>query len=430
MSRIEEDKLKIDIAPANLYSILDEIRGNFTFFIREKRLEYLQDIDPAVPQYLNLDKLRLKQVLINLINNAIKYTEKGYVKLIVKKENRQVDKSKIDLVFAVEDTGIGIDSGDREKLFEPFERFEGKDKKVYDGFGLGLSISKKIIELMGGDISVDSKKGKGSTFTFVLRNVRAASDQTSNTDGDDFDSSGIVFEKQKLLVVDDHQDMREIIKGYLENTNIQVVEAEDGHKVLQSMKEYKIDLILMDLAMPGMDGIETTKKIREDKTLKDIPILAFTASKTEPGEVEKYRELFDRYLFKPVSKAKLFFELSHFLKLKKKTGKEEEPEKIEELEMIELHPENIKLLPEIIGKLNEYRELWEIACTSNNFNEYKNFGLKIKELGEKYFVNVLSHYGDAVISNAEMYEIDKITSVLDEYPGLIEKLKLYDKEQP
>ncbi len=244
-------------------------------------------------------------------------------------------------------------------------------------------------------------------------------------DEKDFDYSTIVFEKQKVLIVDDEQSTRDITKGYLEGTSLQVIEAEDGQESLQILEEHKPDLILMDLAMPGMNGVEATRKIRKDKKLKGIPILAFTASKTYQDDVKKYRELFERYLFKPISKAKLFFELTSFLKIKMMTEEKKEFEHIENFEKIELSSENKKMLPEIVDKLNGYLELWESTCKSNNFNKFKNFGLKIKEFGDKFSIQVLSDYGDKIVNTSG---IKKIKAILNIYPDLISKLSLNVKE--
>ncbi|UCH92485.1 MAG: response regulator, partial [Candidatus Aminicenantes bacterium] len=280
-----------------------------------------------MPQYLDLDKVRLKQVLINLVSNAVKYTQKGYIKLTAGVKENGIDNSKFDLVISVEDTGIGIPEENQQKIFEPYERRETKYGEIQEGSGLGLAISRGIIELMGGEISVDSEPGSGSTFTILIRNVNVSQDVNKINDEDDFDYSSIVFERQKLLIVDNNKEIRRIVKGYLEGSRIKVLEAEDGKKAVQMAKEHKPDLILMDLKMPVMNGIEATRQIREEGELKAVPIFAFTASKTDPDDVAKYQDLFESYIFKPISKAKLFFELTKFLK-HKRAGEEnvEEPE--------------------------------------------------------------------------------------------------------
>lgn len=416
MSRLEKEKIIIRIEPMDFYAILNEIRENFAYSIQQKKLEYLEEVEPGVSQYLDLDKLRLKQVLINLVDNAIKYTDKGHVKLIVKKSPAATGTDSIDMIFAVEDSGIGIASEDLERLFKPFERLEDKQKKSTEGAGLGLSISRGIIQLMGGEIAVQSEVNKGTTFTFTLKNIRVSSQSEAITNGEEFDHTSTFFNRQAILIVDDKKDTRNIIKGYLEKTTLRVLEAEDGLQALKMAQEHKPSLILMDIKMPVMDGIQATCELRKDNHLKDIPIIALTASKTAPEDVEKYGHLFQLYLLKPLSRSRLFFELSQFLK--------EEPKDMENEIKIELAPGDREKIPPLITELETYLEIWETAGKSNNFNEFRNFGLKIKELGDKYSLPILSDYGGRIIHHAEMFAITDTKKILNAYPALIDKLKL------
>ncbi|UCH96457.1 MAG: cache domain-containing protein [Candidatus Aminicenantes bacterium] len=415
MSRLEKEKLIIRIEPVNFYAILNEIRENFSFSIQQKKLEYLEEVEPGIPQYMHLDKLRLRQVLINLVDNALKYTEKGHIRLIIRKKPSMVDTNAIDLIFEVEDTGIGIARGDWKRLFKPFERLEEKREKSTEGAGLGLAISKKIIQLMGGEISVHSELNKGTTFTFLLKNVRVSSQEEVTGNGEEFDYSSITFSGQKILIVDDSKETRSIIKDHLENTTLQVFEACDGREALEMVQKHQPDLILMDIKMPTMDGIEATRELRKDEKSKDIPIVALTASKTAPEDVEKYEHLFHRYLFKPISIAKLFFELNQFLK--------EEPLHIEDGINMELTPGDKKKIPGILRELEGYLEIWQDATKSNNFNQFKSFGLKIKELGDKYSLPVLTDYAGQLLHHADMSSITATKRMLNAYPVLINKLK-------
>jgi len=415
MSRLEKEKIIIRIESVNFYAILNEIRENFAFSIQQKKLEYLEEVEPGVSQYLDLDKLRLKQVLINLVDNAIKYTDKGHVKLIVKKSPAANETDAVDMIFAVEDTGIGIAPEDLERLFNPFERLEDKQKKNTEGAGLGLAISRGIIQLMGGDIAVQSEVDKGTTFTFILKNVRVSSQTEVTANGEEFDHSSTVFNKQTILIVDDKKDTRGIIKGYLEKTTLRILEAEDGRQALEMAREHQPALILMDIKMPVMDGIEATETLRKDNRLKNTPILALTASKTAPEDVEKYGHLFQRYLLKPISRSRLFFELSQFL--------EEELEHIEEGMNMELAPGDREKISGIITELEVCLETWKIIGKSNNFNQFRSFGLKIKELGDKYSLSLLSNYGGRIIHHADMSGITATKKILNAYPALIDKLK-------
>jgi CheY-like chemotaxis protein len=426
MSKIEPQMIEYTPKPVNIYSILIDIRGNFSYPINRKNLKYLEDIGPDIPQFLELDRVRLKQVLINLLSNAIKNTDKGHIKLFLRKEKNSTDKDKrsVDLKIEVEDTGCGISAEEQRRLTELFESPGDQNKQHYEGTGLGLPISKSIVQLMGGKISLKSQPGKGSTFSVLLKDVKIASSDSVAFNTEDFDYSTVEFGKRTILVVDDEEKTREIVAGYLEGTKLQVLEAENGEKALKLLERNKPDLVIMDLSLPGIDGVEVTKRIRKDQSLVDIPIFAFTASITYQDEIEKIRDLFDRYLLKPISKARLFFELALFLEEKKPvTERDEGINCVERILKFDLNFENPKVLFEVIDQLDSYWELWEIASRNNNFKKFKEFGQKVKEVGHKYSMTNLADFGRYIVSYVDNYNIQALKAIVESYPTLINKLK-------
>ena len=427
MSRLEAQKIELKIEPVNLKAIFNEMYYNFYYQADQKNLKYLQEFDKNIPLYLNMDKIRLKQVLINLIQNAIKFTDTGYVKITAKVNRITPDGRQLDLVIAVEDTGVGISKENQGLLFKPYERLDGENKKLKEGSGLGLSISKAIINLMGGKISIESTVGKGSTFTCFIFGIKIPKEQSPLKESEEFEDSSIVFDGQTILVVDDEYNIRQIVKGFLANKNLRILEAENGKEALQIAREQKPNLILMDLAMPVMDGIQATKEMRADDQLKGSIILAFTASKTDTLDKEKYGNLFDRYLLKPLTKAQLFFELMQFLKYKRLPEEKKDHSDIPNLYLPSIHIiVNKKLVPEIIGQLEEFLPLWEISIHSNNFNDYKYFGSKMNELGMKYSIDALSNYGDQIKKFADMSRIKETKIILNSYKKIIDQLKQID----
>ncbi|MCP5101733.1 MAG: response regulator, partial [bacterium] len=428
MSKLVTQKLELKIAPANIYTIFNEIRSTFAFQVHRKHLEYITRIAPAVPQYLDLDRVRLKEIVIHLIDNALRYIDKGYIKQTVKAENfDRYSGQFVDLTIIVEDSGAGIPPENQERLFEPFERLVDKDRKEQDGVGLGLSIAKGILQLMNGEISLQSTPGKGSTFTVFLKKVPVASDQLGVDDNEMFDYSSIDFDRQKILIADDEEDNRKIIACYIEETNLRVFEAGDGQEALEVAKKHKPDLILMDMTMPVMNGLEAAEKIKQHPNLKNIPVFALTADRTCLDDQDKDKKPFDHYLFKPISKARLFCELANFLKTK---TAEEAPEAQQtgDFGSFNLTAENKKRIPEILEKLDESMELWDNICNANNFNEFINFGITIKETGEKYSLEPLTNFGHTVIVEAESYNIKALKTILNQYPVLVENFKRRDKE--
>lgn len=430
MSKIERKILEIFLKPVDIYSILIEIRSNFSYRIERESLQYIEDINNDIPPFLELDKVRLKQVLRNLIDNAINYTDKGHIKLTIKKKRLSIvkDEQFVDLCIAVEDTGCGIAEENLSRVFEPFEQFDSVNNRQDDGTGLGLSIAKGIVELMGGEITVKSRLGKGSTFSILFRNIKVLPDDSVPPDPDEFDHTSVEFGEQTILVVDDRKAPREVIAGLLKNTNLTVTEAKSGEDALESIKKQKPDLIIMDLSLPGISGEEATKRIRDDDTLKNIPVFAFTAVRTDREEVKKHKNLFERYLFKPITKARLFYELAKFLKVNHLTaGLGKENEYIENMLTFNLTHKTREKLPEIINDLENHRELWKSAVRRNNFEELETFGRKIKETGTRYSIENLVDFGSKIISCAAEFRGRELKAISAHYPELVDKLKMLSK---
>jgi two-component system sensor histidine kinase EvgS len=315
LSKIESGKMEIVKSKVALKNLLEEIYDIFKLQAQKKSLQFELIIDKNIPKALLLDDVRLKEVFINLIGNAIKFTDHGYVKIITKVTEVYEHKSKIDISIDIKDSGIGIDATNINKIFEDFEQSQNQDIKKYGGTGLGLAISKKLIELMDGELKVESEPLKGSCFSVKLKNIDIATlgaeDKIYN---EDTDYAQIKFNEAVILIVDDIKENRELIKASFFNSQISVIEAKNGQEAITMAKEHKPDLILMDIRMPVMDGYSATRAIKE---FSDIPIIALTASIMQ-DELKKIQiERFNGYLRKPVSKAELFKEISRYIDYEK-----------------------------------------------------------------------------------------------------------------
>jgi len=299
LSKIEAGKFEIVNIEFNLREVLEAVIKTYAQEAQLKGLELSCSVSSDVPDHFLGDPYRLRQVLNNLINNAIKFTEQGGVSLSVISFNQ--DEEYTDLHFSIKDTGIGIEEKDQAKLFEAFSQIEGSITYKYGGSGLGLAISKKLIELMGGRIWVESKKGQGSTFGFVLRlkTLKAPLNSTPV----------IVCEKlpeqspqaYRILLAEDLRINAMVLAEMLERLGFVVDVAQDGEKALALYQEKAYDAILMDIQLPGLDGIEVTKRIRRlEDSKKHTPIIALTAF-TLKGDRENFLELgMDDYIAKPV----------------------------------------------------------------------------------------------------------------------------------
>lgn len=313
ISKIEAGKMDIRLHPTYLQEIFEEIPNIFSLQLTQKGLPLQQEIDSRLPLFLLLDEARIRQILVNLVGNAIKFTDKGHVKVSAKLEAIVEEGREIDFSLAVEDTGIGIPEDQQLIIFQAFEQKKGQDQSKYGGTGLGLAISKRLVEAMNGTLTVQSELGKGSIFKIQLNGIAISATEKLETTEDISIAHQIQFKPATILVVDDVASNRELITEHFKNTAIQVWSAQNGQDALLLTSEYQPDLILMDLKMPLMDGYEATQLLKEDETLKHIPVIALSAAiiKSEQELVKQHK--FDGYLSKPTSRGSLFQELSKFL---------------------------------------------------------------------------------------------------------------------
>ncbi|SFV69781.1 Sensor histidine kinase/response regulator [hydrothermal vent metagenome] len=370
LSKIEAGKLTIQKSSVNLHKVFEEIGSIFMMKIQEKGLDFMIDDDETIPDALWLDEIRIRQIIINLIGNAIKFTDNGYIKLRAKAIAIKEHNSKVDLQIDIEDSGIGIKEDQIKKIFGDFEQVEGQDNKKYGGTGLGLAISYRLAKMMGGELSVTSKEGVGSTFSLKLFNVDISSVKSETQTTIQTDETEIVFEKAKILIADDIEDNRQLIISNFENTSIEVVSAIDGVDAVAVFKREHPDLVLMDIRMPNMDGIEATQEI---KKIADTPVVALTASVMHDDFNGKQKELFDGFLKKPVLQKRLFEELAKFLPHKlKKREKKESNELLDDEALKILEMQKTVVLP-----------LFEKAKRTNSFNEMRVLSKEIRKIAEE-----------------------------------------------
>ncbi|MBF0279738.1 MAG: CHASE domain-containing protein [SAR324 cluster bacterium] len=424
LSKIEAGKFDLQFEPTDLSMILNEIQQIFGNRISGKNLEFLIEVDESLPSSLVLDETRLRQVLVNLVGNAIKFTEEGTIHLSVITETKSENESKVDLLISVKDTGIGIPKEHLELIFESFRQQDGQSSRKYGGTGLGLSISLKLLEMMNGHISAESEPGQGSTFFVKLYDVEVSSSKAPDRDEvKPVNLNEISFKPAKVLVVDDVEQNRLFIKELLTQVGLEVIEADNGQNAVLFAKESQPDLILMDIRMPIMDGYEATELLKADPSTQTIPVIALTASvKTE--ELSQITTLgFDAGLFKPVDTRKLFYELSRFLDPGEIPVKSEEPVCEENLESTFLNG-HVPVPSGLLDQLqNEFMQNWESAKNSGLFDEIENFGNQILQMGISNKIPVLEKYGQSLVDQSAIFDLEKMNATLESFPSLIEKLQ-------
>lgn len=277
ISKIEAGKMELVDDVYELRLMLSDIRMIIQNRIGDKPIDLLYEIDENLPRKMYGDGLRLRQVIINLMNNAVKFTDEGYVKLTMRQEEKSEDE--LLLYVSVTDTGQGIREEDLQKLFGAFEQVDIKKNKGREGTGLGLSISSQLIGMMGGKLEVRSEYGVGSEFFFSIRQ-KTVSGETEEQEMQDGESMNFVAPEAKVLIVDDNELNLKVAIGLLAPLKMQIDVAESGKKSLDMVQKKKYDIIFMDHMMPVMDGVETTERLRqmEGAYYKEVPVIALTAN--------------------------------------------------------------------------------------------------------------------------------------------------------
>jgi CheY-like chemotaxis protein len=308
LSKVEAGKLDVAMAPVRIADLADDLSQTFRPIADQQTLSYTVMLAEDLPENITTDGHRVQQILKNLLSNAFKFTEEGSVTLRVDRApqgnrffNSALDAAEV-LAFSVVDTGIGIDSDKLLVIFEAFQQAEGTTNRKYGGTGLGLSISREIARLLGGEIQVESEPGRGSTFTLYLPALGTGLDHgaapapvkdvvavPATTERDEVEDGTVYagLAGSRILIVDD--DVRNVyaLTSALEDRGIEVITAENGRQGVETLEQHpEIDLVLMDIMMPDMDGYETTRAIRKIEGFRDLPIIALTA-KAMRGDREK-----------------------------------------------------------------------------------------------------------------------------------------------
>ena len=367
ITRIESGKLDITEEKFELRQLIQEIWMIGTKQAEAKKIEFVIEAEEELPKYLTGDVLHTKQVILNLISNAVKYTEEGRITL-------EINASGDQIIFSVKDTGIGIRKEDMDTLFDMFTRVDMKRHRNIEGSGLGLTIAKELCEQMGGQIYAESIYGKGSRFTVCLPLKSTGEEKIGKWN---FEESKKVSEdrkrffapKAKVLIVDDSQQNLQVLASLLQRTGVQLDKAGSGLECIEKVRSKKYHLIFLDYMMPEMDGIETFHKLREEENGREVPIIAITADVSTGIRQKFLSEGFADYLSKPVMWDRLEEILLQFIPAnlisREKDAREEW--QIGEKQILELKQkmkqwdielsEGLRLLS---GSISQYRRLAEL----------------------------------------------------------------------
>ena len=307
LSKIESGKIEFEKTSFSIKEIITSIEKSLGVIAKEKGIPILSEVQEEIPEMVKGDQIRLNQILTNLVNNAIKFTEKGHVKISVKNVN--VEKDYVTLRFGVQDTGIGIAQEQLSKIFERFSQANENTTRLYGGTGLGLTITKQLVELQNGKIWVESQEGEGSTFYFELTYMTDKTQYNSNTDNANPQEKKL--EGLHILLVEDNPMNHLVAQQFLNKWGVSMAIAETGEEALEKILDKSYDLVLMDLNMPGIDGFDTSIRIRsmEDVYFKNIPIIALTASAFSEVKKKVYEHGMNDHVSKPFDPTELYNKL-------------------------------------------------------------------------------------------------------------------------
>lgn len=313
ISRIEAGKLSIDTRSFSFKQVIDILSSMLLHQANSKKLELVFEVDKNIPAHLHGDPMRLAQILINYTGNAIKFTDAG--KIIVRAKVQEESASHCMLYCEVQDYGKGISAADQTKLFQVFEQLDTSDTRIYGGSGLGLAISKNMAQLMGGEVGVISQTGSGSTFWFTACLEKGewvdARDSSEVMPSQAAALSALV--DAKILLVDDNVFNQEVLTASLSKKGAHITVAQNGQDALNILRGQIFDCILMDMQMPVMNGVETTRNIRANPALSKLPIIAMTASARNEDKQSCLLAGMDDYLSKPIILEKLYAILGKWL---------------------------------------------------------------------------------------------------------------------
>jgi signal transduction histidine kinase/FixJ family two-component response regulator len=420
LSKVEAGRMVIDLRPVNLINLINEIQAVFLMKTTEKGIAINIEMAKNIPESIVTDEKFLRQILFNLIGNAVKFTDAGTVDIVVDIIPKAEIDSKIDISFTIKDSGIGIPAAQLINIFAPFTQVAHKVSNKYEGTGLGLSITRRLTELLGGTISAVSELGKGSVFVVSLFNIEKGELNTVKnvTLGEDY-LKNIRFKNPCLLMVEDVLSNRQIIKAYLEKYNISIIEAENGEECIIAARKKRPDIILMDMQMPVMDGYTAINILKADSKLKNIPIIALTASGMKQ-EKDKLGSIADEYLLKPILKNDLVKLLGKFLPYETlpEDKKQQKPNADISTPLVNLEklPDEIKnhfvshFVPTII-KLQK----------TLNVDNLIEFEKELEEYTTKHNLIGMQDYCNRLKENISTFNVDKILYSLKQLMLYIDK---------
>lgn len=417
LTRIESGKVYIHREYVSLVTLVNEVRTQIEEKIKKKGLDFDIRIDEFFDEsVIEIDALHLKQILINLLDNAHKFTEKGYINLSAVKHHAVGNKLEMSLI--VEDSGVGI--LDTEKIFEEFEQLQPFSDKLIDGAGLGLSIVKKLVSLMQGKITISSQKNKGTKIEIRFPRVDARKNYGKTEKIEKTVSMNVSFENKNVLVADDNDKNRELIIEYLKPHGINIIEARNGKESIDAFERNIIHLVILDMKMPVLDGFEAASIIKEKSISGKVPIIALTADISKTAKNRALECGCDSFLLKPISKREILNASMGFLDHTITENPAHMEAMIDSEEDIDY---DFEKRDDIVYELQRLKyDKWEAISQTMIISQIGQFASDIEGIGKKYNSSYIEDWGKTLRINANHFNKNKVQLMMGQYPALIPKL--------
>lgn len=410
LSKIDAGKLRINRESVSLSALFQEIAQLFIFKARDKGIDFFLRLSSELPDSMVLDRIRLKQVITNLTDNALKFTEKGSVILRVDAIAPGTQNNTLDLEISVQDTGIGIPEEKQTLVFDSFQQESAGTSRKFGGTGLGLAISRQLVTLMGGRITVTASPGQGSLFTVHLPGVQICGDQTPDPDPSSLDINHVRFTGGRVLVVDDRREIRFMIGEILEKTGLEILEAETGEAGVDLARTMQPDLVLMDVKLPGINGREAAAQLASDNATRQIPVCLMTASVEQSDREALPGSGAGCTLIKPIVLSDLLQVLSRYF------SQSHAAETAAGLTGAAGGPAN-RLIRGMDPKMRQHLEQ-ELRPRlpglrdAMRMSEVRSFALELKKMGADYQSREFEAFGKTLLLQADTFDVEKITQSL------------------
>lgn len=422
LSKIEAGKLELQYDFFDLRSLIEEIGQIFSITAQQKKIDLSWAIAEDVPSFILFDEIRLRQILFNVVGNALKFTEKGQVRVEVSKY--QMEKTPatgnaptIGLKIRVIDTGIGISPESLKHIFDTFSQSEGQSNRKYGGTGLGLAITRRLVEMLEGTVQLESETGHGSCFQFMFPEIIVSDTHTVSLTDQNLDINFNQFKPAKILVVDDIVTNLKLIQGYFDNTHHHLILVESGKEAIAKSHEERPDLILLDMRMPDMDGKVVAQTLKQNPMTCDIPIVILTASHFNQSQKEMAL-LCQGVLHKPLTRVQLVSILKNILPYGKSLINSE---KLTQTEIVATEEEVIS--PELLEALKKEEEtLWPRLYQCMIMRDVRQFLQRLKELHSTYPARQLQEYIIRLETQVINFDGENLSITIKTFPSLRQAL--------